>query len=417
MLETRPSQLTIETSTYAEKGNHTQPNALARDDQERASRKTSHSEEHRRGIHNSEKKNPPSRTKAKAKKRVNRITTQQRPQHQPVAQSDTMLLDLNDDLWLALARHLDLVTIHSLTRASAALRTRLNALMPQLLATDAAAPDRVSAAVTTAIADDDSSLAAFALFRPPQVSPRTRTYPAPESSHPLFASYLFDAPRRRCTARPRSQLQPHDELDMCPDAEASRIGVSLPVASVMLRAFERAGGELCDAVSAPLLSQCPSTSVVLAFARRAAACRTPSTDSALQSLIVELAFTGRADVVAHMLTDHPHLARACGHKADCDGCLGRHTLLHAAASTGCADLVDLTLAHIPDSATEHDFIASRDCSGNTALSLAVRSHQSQLAQDLVKHGANIGELVGCVAQGSSGISASQIWFEQALDVD
>lgn len=278
---------------------------------------------------------------------------------------------ISDDVWHDLTRHLPLPALHALLQTSRALRARLLALLPTLLRSMPVTPCAVRAAAAHAAHVGDPRLAAFVL-----ALPGLEPLP-PDAAHPLKCAY-------------------------------SSAVLQAPVAGVMFRAYLRAGGSAAGAVEG--VEVCESEDVVLMAADLAAV----AGHEVLESLVMALAFQGRGEVVEKLLGKFPALRTACGRKKGCKDCMRRHSLLHVAAEQGDVRLV-CGISHILGGERDQ-LLGFSDCNGESALAIAVRKRKSRVAQELVRCGAEVRELIGCTSRGGGRLHAGDVWFKTSLPV-
>lgn len=353
------------------------------------------------------------------------------------------LAALNDDVWTALARHLDLPSLHALTLSSPCCYHRTRRLFPALTRHISSAHRRE--AVAKAVAVDDPALASFALYAGGD-GPSL----LPDTCHPLLASYApcdpcLEGGMRDCihgnhggraalssiagqdggiySVNDANNLigQYGDRLSKNADASGLdcanyspfRPSLSLAVARVLRASFIGAGGTPGSTLAPERLSLCENDDVVLYMAREAA--RHPTAMQALHALIVSLAYRCRAALVCELLRAHPSLSVARGRRLRCHSCLGQHGLLHAAAETGSVEIVSAVMeAHDGGAET---LLPTIDCIGESALGIALTFRETRVAQELVRLGARTRDLVGCAARGGGRLRADQVWYKEELDVD
>lgn len=323
----------------------------------------------------------------------------------PRAPVQTELGSLGDDIWCALASHLDLSSLHALLCCSRAICKRIRALLPMLIRAAAPSHDDRQQAVYMAIHRQDPTLANFALFAPTLIAPDLfRLLPA-DDAHPLF--------------------------NVCADADLSTL-LTLPLLRTLLRAYLSSGGALINVIEPSRLARCRNDVVVKDIVDYAAQHRkTLGIDRRLQRLVLSLAYSSRTHLVRSIIFTHPWLASARSTRRNCEDCKGLHGLLHAAAETGCSDMVRDTLTAyqkhtllstgissvLSEVTLGTELVRLRDCNCESPLGVAVRCRRSRAAQELVRCGAEVGDLVGCAARGGGRLNATQVWYKRELDVD
>lgn len=286
------------------------------------------------------------------------------------------LFHLTDDIWHEIARHLPLTSIFSLLQTNSHLHARLLSLLPSLTRAQCPTPVAQRDTITAAMRGGDVSLATF-LLRAPGVPPMHA-----DETHPLRVSFR--------------------------DARLAA-ALTAPLTRCLIRDFLRAGG-LPSAILAAA-DCCDSADVILSVAEFAA--RGPAAD--LAALALALVLRGRTDTVLMLLHRYPALAAACAVKKGCRLCMRQHSLLHAAAETGDFELIDVLVKLLGED--KQLLLDSRDCDGESALSIAIRKRRSRVAQQLVQSGAQVRDLVGCASRGGGRLGVGDVWFKPVVDVD
>lgn len=284
------------------------------------------------------------------------------------------LLDLPEDLWLQLSVHLPPSAIFTLLQTSPHIHTRLRPLLPALSRNLPITQDHIRHAILQALRTDHQ-LAFFLLHLAP---PFTSTY------HPLHSAF-----------------RDTHLADSLPSPFVQRLVAHFLVSSNVSLLYQA----LHHTASIPVLLTVTSLPLASCTVQRLLITR----------LIHSKAIRGESTAARTLLLAHPDAAAVPITRPSCVSCTSRHTLLHVAAETG-----DTTLTGTVLELLHHDHIGllnMRDCAGETALSVAIRQRRFLVAQQLVRGGAEVRELVGCAARGGGALDAADVWFKPVVDVD
>lgn len=147
----------------------------------------------------------------------------------------------------------------------------------------------------------------------------------------------------------------------------------------------------------------------------AAALSRVASPSAVARLAQRLTLSGRSGLALHLLSCDARAAFSPACADDCSCCEGQHTLLHAAAGVGDADVVKAVVELMGEGVRKA--LKVKDCKGETPLGIAIMRRKSRVAQMLVRCGAEVRDLVGCAGRGGGALEAGEVWFKPVVDVD
>lgn len=282
------------------------------------------------------------------------------------------LLSLPDDVWLALSHHLLPCALYNLLHVSPCLTTRLLPLLPTLLRP--LSPSARHAALVAALQSLDKPLVRFLLLAPglPPLPPKAQPYGF-LGSDPILAA----------------RLPP-------------------PLAFFIAGEFARSTGSVNTVLE---VSASLADPLVLA----AAALSRVASPSTVARLAQRLTLSGRGGLAMHVLSCDARAAFALAGADGCSYCEGRHTLLHAAAGVGDAEVVKAVVEVMGERVRKA--LKVKDCTGETPLGIAIMRRKSRVAQMLVRCGAEVRDLVGCAGRGGGALEASEVWFKPVVDVD
>lgn len=300
------------------------------------------------------------------------------PQQQmPRFASPSPLLHLPDDLWFQLSRHLPPTSIFCLLQTNSRIHRRLRPLLPAL-PPHRATPSLRADAIVTAIRAPDAMLAAFLLhFAPPDTSASAIQLARDVFSDPILSHSLT------------------------PTVVYPLVRHLLDTKTSLLHLFS-------------ILEHCPSLSTILTVSAMPLA-PSPHLLRLMAQLIHAKALQPAPDLAIALVNTYPQAASLTSYRTHCHSCSHRHTLLHVAAETGNLNLLRLVTTYLPEHALY--LMNHRDCRGETPLSIAIRKRRSRVAQQLVRSGAEVRELVGCAARGGGRLEAADVWFKPVIDVD